>query len=115
MRGDVVLVVGELDVVGHVQVQIAVASMSRKQTPAPTVCAFHAGRPRHVGERAVAVVAVEHVRPEVVQVQVGIAVVVVVAGSHAQSVVRVADARSFRHVHEAAPAHVAVERVAGWN
>ena len=73
--------------------------MSRKQAPAPTLSAVgHAGLRGHVGERAVAVVAVEHVRAEVVEVEVGIAVVVVVADRDAEPVARVAHAGLVGHV-----------------
>ena len=71
--------------------------MSRKQAPAPTLSpSAHAGLCGHVGERAVAVVAVEDVRAEVVQVEVRVAVVVVVADGHAQPVARVCRRRPRR-------------------
>ena len=97
------VLVGELDVVGDVQVQVAVAVDVQKAGPGADLLAVaDAGRGGHVGERAVAVVAVQHVRAEVAHVEVRVAVVVVVADGDAQPVAGVRHARRSADVRELA-------------
>lgn len=75
-----------IDVVGDVQIQMVTSpSISRKLAPAPIRSVGHARLGGHIGECAVAVVAVEHVGSMIVEVDVQVTVVVVVGHRHAQS------------------------------
>ena len=108
------VLVSEVHVVGDVQVQVAVAVHVQKAGARPHLIAVgHAGLPSHVGERAVAVVLVEHVGAEIVHVQVQVAVVVVVGDGNAQPVAGVAHSGLLGHVGELPVAVVAIQGVAG--
>ena len=70
-----------------------------------------AGLRRHIDEVAVTVVLQQHVVAEGGDVQIGVAVVVEVAGRHAHSVSRDAGAAPFGDVFEGAVAAVAIQAV----
>ena len=96
------------------QVQIAVpVDVQEIRTGTDLVAVGDACRGGHVGERAVTVVAVQHVGAEVVDVQILVAIVVVVPGGHSQPVSRMSHARLDRHIGESALAVIAVERIGG--
>ena len=101
----------EGNVVGDVQVQVAVLVGIQKTSAGTHLMARrHAGLARDVGERAVAVVAVEYVRAEVVQVKIQIAVVVVVARGTRQARIRVSPTPGLLgHIGESPVAIVAIQ------
>ena len=106
-------VVGELDVVTHVEIEVPVGVDVEKRDPGShAVAVSHACSLGDVGEGAVSVVPVEDVGPEVVHVEVGVAVVIVIAHGDAEPVSRIADARLRRHVGELPVPFVPIERVA---
>ena len=74
-----------------------------------------AGLVGHIGEGAIAVVVIENVAPELRDVEIGKAVVVVVAPDAPQAVAGAGNAGLFGDVGEGAVAVVAIERVANGN
>jgi len=101
----------ELQVVGHVQVEIAVVVVVDETGVGAPAGIADAGRTGAVGEGAVSLVAVEHVGTVVGHVQVEIAVVVAVADAGAHPVSGIAHAGRIGDVGEGAVSLVAVERV----
>ena len=86
--------------------------MSRKLTSrADLVPVGHAGFPGHVRERAVALVAKQHLGPEVGNIQVASSIVVVVADRHTQPVAGPAHLRLFRHIFKPKSAQIAIQHV----
>ncbi len=73
----------EAHVVGHEQVQIPVTvHVQEAGASADVVSNRHAGLSGHVGKCPVPVVPIKDVRPEIVQVDIREAVVVIVADAH---------------------------------
>ena len=108
-----VLLVGEVEVVGDVEIEIAVGIHVQEAGPgADLVASRDAGRVCHVGERPVAVVAIENVGAEIVHVEVRKAVVVVVAHCHPQAVCRLAQPRVQGDIGEVPAAIAAIQRMA---
>ena len=91
---------GEVDVVGHEQIDVAVPVVVQECCAGAPAILRRDHRIRDIGERAVAIVAVQRVGAEVRDVQVQIAVVVVVTHGQAHAVAAVAEARFIGHVHE---------------
>jgi hypothetical protein len=78
--------VGELNVVGDEQIQIAVLVDVQKIRAGPDLPAVVCLRlSRHVAESPVAVVSIQDISPAVVQVEVQVPVVVVITGGNSQS------------------------------
>ena len=109
-----VVLVGEIDVIGDEQVERAIAvDVQEIGARAEEVAPADAGAGRHVGERSVAVVVVQDVGAEVIAVQVGLSIVVVVADGHAHPVARIAHAGRLRRVRESESVQVAVQGILG--
>jgi hypothetical protein len=101
----------QLDVAGHVQIEVAVRVHVEPGRRRPPRRVADAGARRDVRERAVAVVPVQNVRSQVGHVEVRIAVVVVVARRDAVAPSTVAGARTLGDVREASLAVSAKEPV----
>ena len=99
------------DVVGHVEVEIAVAVAVKEGRAGAVLIATHAGCSGRIG-KAVAAIAVEYVGPVVGHIEVWAAVVVDVAHGHATAPTGVADSGFSGDFHKSTVAAVAVERVA---
>ena len=100
-----------LQVVGHVQVEVAIPVVVEPGRGDAPQRLLEPRRSRDVGEGAVAVVAVEDVGAVVQDVEIEIAVAVVVGRGGAHAVAPVADAGLLGDVGERAVAVVAVEGV----
>ena len=90
---------------GHVvddpEIEIAVAIEIGERAAGAPAWLTHTRDRRHVRERAIAAIAVQHVGPVVRDVKVGTSIAVVVAGAGAHAVLAVADPRALRDVFEA--------------
>lgn len=95
-RGDV-LVVGELDVVGYVEIEVTVlVGVEKRDAGANPVSIAHACLGGHVGERAVAVIAIENVGAVVVDVEILVSIVIVVCRGDSQPMPGIAHPRFLR-------------------
>ena len=108
MRG-----IGEADVIGHEQVEVAVpVHVEKGDAGAHLVPASHARLGGHIFQGAVAAIVQEHVGAEIADVDVRPAVVVVVGHGHSQPEAGLGNAGFFRRINEMEPAHVPVQCVA---
>jgi hypothetical protein len=101
-----------IDVVGDVEVEVAVAVGVEERGPGPPSRVGDAGPLGHLLEGPVAAVAVEPVRAELGDEEVDMAVVIIVGGADAAPPAVVADAGPLGRVLEPPAAAVAVQRVA---
>jgi len=100
------------DVVADVDVEVSVVvHVEEGRGGAPVVGPADSGLFGDVGEGPVTVVAQEHVRPEVRHVEIGIAVVVVVADGHAVAPATVPHAGLVRHLGETTVPDAAIKPV----
>ena len=103
-----------IEVAGDEQVQLAVVIVIEKTRRGGPAAAFDARARRHVRERAIAIVVIEDVVAVTRDVDIREAVIVVVAGGNPHAVVPVAgavEARSLRHIREAAIRVLAIQTV----
>ena len=113
--GIVELVFGiESDVVADIEIQIAVVVVIQPDGPyAEYIATANPGCGCDILERAVTIIAVEHVLSIIGHIDIRIAVVVVVADRDAEPERSVADAGLFRHVDKPVVSQVFIEGVAG--
>ena len=100
-----------LNVVRDEQIQIAVAVIIGPAARARPARVSDARLPGHLGEGPVAVIPVEHVRPEVGQIDVRVAVPVVIRNARAHAPAAKGDAGMLRNVGEGPVALVVVQTV----
>jgi hypothetical protein len=101
------------DVVGHEQIEVAVCiEVQETSTGAHLFARRHTGRLGHVRERAVPVISVKEIRPEIVQVKVRIPIVVVITHADSQMVGTIGQTGGHGHVGELPTAIVSIERIA---
>ena len=107
--------VGEVEIAGDVQIQVAVLVRVEKAGPCPrfVLAAGANGAAGHIAEGSVALVAIHDVGTVVVQVEVGGAVVVVICYGNAQPVARITSAGFYRDVREPELAVVSIECISG--
>ena len=105
-----------IDVVGHEEIEVAVAIDVQKGTTGTPQIGIGAGGVRDLGKPSLASIAIQLIRADAGHIQVDQAVIVVVAGAGTHAVLAVPDARRRGHVLEgsiaAVPVH-AVTRSAG--
>jgi hypothetical protein len=94
------MVGGRGDVIGDKEIEIAILVEIGKRAPSTPERRTHARCGGDIGERAVAAIVVQHVRPEARDVQIDPAIVVVVAGAGTHSVPALADTGATGHVLE---------------
>ena len=102
-----------VDVARHEEIEPAVRVVIEERGARAPAGSGDAGRRRHVAKAPAPVVLEQHVPPEVRDIQVGVAVVVVIAGRDAHAVPGASAPLPLRHVVEAARRRVAEEAVAG--
>ena len=84
---NLVVLESEAYIIGHEQVQVPVPVEIQEAGPGADVVSHgHAGLSGHVGKGPVTVVSIKDVRSEIVQVDVRVAVVVIVADAHPKMV-----------------------------
>ncbi len=97
---DLLVVIGEIDISGYVEVYIAIViDISEGTTRAPETCA-NAGGIRNVGKAVLAGIVIELVGPDRGDVKIGPSIVVVIRRTPAHSKSEDSDARGLRHIRE---------------
>ena len=90
---------------------MAIAVIVEEGGAGPPTVAGHARFLRYVGKRAVTVVVVEDVLPEICDIQVRMSVVVIVAGHRAHPIGMSGNTRFFGYISEGSVSVVAVQPV----
>src|SRR5580658_7544758 len=96
------------------KIEMAVVIVIEEAGRAAPASGRHAGLDGYIGESPIAIIVVERIFPVVGDVEVGIAVIVVIADGHAHAVVAVPCVRQagfFRYIGEAAIRILAIEAI----
>src|SRR5438128_4426393 len=112
---NLVVLESEAHVVGHEQVQVPITVHIQEAGAGTDVVSHrHAGLSGHVGKGPVTVVSIKDVGPEIAQVDIRVAVVVIVANADPQVVTGIAQPGRLRHVSELPTAVVPVQGISRW-
>ncbi len=103
--------VGSAQVIHTVDVRLSVQVDVRNDTTNGPLIARHSKFFRSVGERAIAIVVVEPIAPDVRQVDVRIAVVVEITNGSSLAVTFVTESRRYRHILKVFASNVAEETI----
>jgi hypothetical protein len=107
--GYLVIFKGESHVVSHEQIEVAITvNIDKASARAHLISGGDARGPGHIGKSAIAIVPIKDIRPKVVQVDVRVAVTIVIAGADAEVVVGVNESGGESDVREFPPAVIAI-------
>ena len=91
---------GEIQIIRNKKVEAPVAVIINPRRARAPARVIHTGLCRHVGKRAVAIVVIENVAPEIRDVQVLEAIIIIISDRDPHAVADMADSSFFCDIHE---------------
>ena len=105
--------IGKVHIIGHKEIEVSVQINVQKRSAGPHLIAIgHTRSQGHVCKRTIPVVSVQDIGAKIVDIDVAIPVIVIIANGHTQPIARVPDPCRVCHFRELPRAIIAVEGVA---